>query len=73
KGGELVSFPIVEDTLTPTPAQYRLRPIEEIEATYKSANIEFTLPDGCQAGSGDSELETARLLAEAMTILSETD
>jgi len=70
KSGELLSFPIVEDTLTPMPAQYRLRPIEEIEATYKSANIELNLPDE-ERESGDSELERARLLAQAATILSE--
>jgi len=70
KSGELLSFPVVEDTLTPMPAQYRLRPIEEIEATYKSANIELNLPDE-ERESGDSELERARLLAQAATILSE--
>ncbi len=73
KGGELLSFPVIEDTLTPLPAQYRLRPIEEIEATYKSANIELNLPDEDTAESGDSELERARLLAQAAMILSESE
>ena len=71
KSGELLSFPVIEDTLTPMPAQYRLRPIEEIEATYKSANIELNLPDEDIGESGDSGLGTARLLAQAATILSE--
>ena len=73
KSGELLSFPVIEDTLTPMPAQYRLRPIEEIEATYKSANIELGLPDEDTGESGDSGLERARLLAQAATILSESE
>lgn len=73
KSGELLSFPVIEDTLTPMPAQYRLRPIEEIVATYKSANIELNLPDEDTAESGDSELQRARLLAQAATILSESE
>jgi len=38
--GRLTNWPIVEDTLTPIPAQFRLRPVEQIKAAYKAANLE---------------------------------
>jgi len=71
--GELLSFPVVEDTLTPTPAQPRLRPIEQIRAAYKSANIDIELPDPEEeADAGASEAERLRLLVEAEILLTET-
>jgi len=52
--GRLLSFPVVEDTLTPVPAQYRLhsRPVEQIKAAYKAAGIE--LPEGLSAGASEA-------------------
>ena len=44
--GRLLSYPVIEDTLTPIPAQHRLRPIEQIKAAYKAAGID--LPGGLE-------------------------
>lgn len=41
--GRLKSFAVVDDTLTPIPCQYRLRPVSEIQASYKAVGLE--LPD----------------------------
>jgi len=65
--GRLLSYPVIEDTLTVTPAQHRLRPIERIKAAYKSAGLD--LPDdlldsdsdrGDAGGASRSEMERAR-------------
>ena len=57
--GRLISWPIVEDTLTPTPAQFRLRAVEQIKAAYKAANLEPpTIEEPTGTGdepSGDTE------------------
>ncbi|MBU0494095.1 MAG: hypothetical protein KKA73_09530 [Chloroflexi bacterium] len=37
--GELLVWPIIEDTLTVTPAQHRQRPIEQVKAAYKAAGL----------------------------------
>jgi hypothetical protein len=39
-----LSYPVVEDTFTPIPAQHRLLPIEQVKAAYKAAGLE--LPEG---------------------------
>lgn len=58
--GELKSYPVIEDTLTPIPAQHRLRPIEQIKAAYKSAGLDLPTsleepePEQSQEG-GDGE------------------
>lgn len=44
--GKLLSYPVVEDTFTPVPAQHRLLPVEQVKAAYKAAGIE--LPDGLE-------------------------
>jgi hypothetical protein len=60
--GRLKSFPVVEDTLTPIPAQYRLLPVDQIKSAYKSANLDIPempeeqTPDEADAGaSGQAE------------------
>jgi hypothetical protein len=58
ENGELKSYPVIEDTLTPIPAQHRLRPIEQIKTAYKSAGLD--LPTGLEGpeqeqDSGDGE------------------
>jgi len=80
--GKLKSFPVVEDTLTPVPAQHRLLPIEHIQSAYKSANIEFELDDmpeaevevaatdGDTGSAGAGRLQSMAAEAEAMAILS---
>ena len=49
--GRLISYPVIEDTMTVTPAQHRLRPIERIKAAYKSAGLD--LPESLQDSSTD--------------------
>ena len=65
KPGELLRFAVVEDTLTPFPAQYRLRPIEQIKAAYKSASIDMpeTVENG-EAEAGASGLDTLRMATD---------
>lgn len=63
--GRLLSFPVVEDTLTPMPAQYRLRPIEQIKAAYKSASIDMPeTTDAASAGALDVDVLRARIDVE---------
>lgn len=66
KTGEIFTYPIIEDTLTPIPAQPRLRPIQHIKAAYKSANLEA--PDLGGGESADSRLEVERAKAEALRL-----
>ena len=54
--GKLLSYPPVEDTLTPIPAQHRLRPVEQIKAAYKAAGLDLPdldLPGIGKEASGD--------------------
>lgn len=77
--GRLKSFPVVEDTLTPVPAQHRLLPIEQIQSAYKSANIELNMP-GTEAetaatdedigSAGAERLQSMAAEADALAILS---
>lgn len=67
--GRLLSFPVVEDTLTPIPAQYRLRPVEQIKAAYKAACLELPdLAETADAGASDVEAAMARALLEELLI-----
>jgi len=56
--GRLKSFPVVEDTLTPVPAQHRLLPIEHIQSAYKSAKIEMTFQLDTPEAEVDTTLKT---------------
>jgi len=77
--GKLKSFPVVEDTLTPVPAQHRLLPIEQIQSAFKSANIELNMPraeaevtttDGDEGSAGAERHQSAAADANALVILS---
>jgi len=78
--GRLLTWPIVEDTLTVTPAQHRQRPVEQIKAAYKAANLEppEIEPTGSdEAPSGDDtgvscEDACAEVRAKARAILLKT-
>lgn len=50
--GRLLRYPIVDDTLTPIPAQFRLMPVEQVKAAYKSANLVFAEPPGSVGDTG---------------------
>ncbi len=78
--GKLKSYPVVEDTLTPVPAQHRLRPIEQIKAAWVKADLD--LPDtlepepepadgGESAGADCQEAEKDK--ARAIQVLSEIE
>ena len=75
--GRLLSFPVVEDTLTPVPAQHRLRAVSEIRAAYKAAGIE--MPQGLEPerpdshGDGAGALCVEALKARARAVLVELD
>jgi hypothetical protein len=80
--GRLLSYPIIEDTLTPIPAQHRLRPIEQIKAAYKAASIDLpselepepgSTDGGGVAGVTRQAAEQARELAEIELQLSEIE
>jgi len=64
--GELLVWPVVEDTLTPMPMQHRLLPIEQLKGVYKTADLPW--PDAEEGGaeSGDSGLAAAKARAEAV-------
>lgn len=65
KTGEIFSYPVIEDTMTPIPAQPRLRPVEELKAAYKSANLAFPELDG---DSPEEELCLAQEQTEALRL-----
>lgn len=67
--GRLLSFPVIEDTLTPIPAQYRLRPIEQIKAAYKSADIELPTMATETAGAGVPDVEALKAAIEIELLL----
>lgn len=58
--GHILRWPIVEMSLTPTPAEYRMlnRPIETIRAAYKSIGLE--LPDLSQGKGAEDARHAAR-------------
>lgn len=53
EGGRLKSWPVVEDTVTLIPCQFRLLPVEHLKAVYEAANIE--LPDTLTMQQNDEE------------------
>lgn len=57
--GKLLSFPIIDDTLTPIPAQFRLKSVEEIQAAYKAAGLD--LPEGLDEGEKEDETKLSDL------------
>ena len=67
--GRLDSFPVVEDTLTPVPAQHRLRPVDQVKAAYKAAGL--AIPDGIAGGvsAGAGSLQVAEARARAALLL----
>jgi hypothetical protein len=75
--GRLLSFPVVEDTLTPIPAQHRLLPVEQVKAAYKAAGLDLPdmpEPDAALRGPGEgdggpSRLAVARAKAKAEATL----
>lgn len=70
--GELVRWPIVELTLTPRPAEYRMmeRPIEQIKAAYKAVNLE--LPTSNQ-GAEEARQREVEIEIERLRLLDLTD
>ncbi|MGQ9491735.1 MAG: hypothetical protein ACUVS6_13765, partial [Anaerolineae bacterium] len=67
--GRLIAFPIVEDTLTPLPAQYRLRPVEQIKAAYKAAEIKLPEEIDTAASAGALDAEVLKLLTQVEQLL----
>jgi hypothetical protein len=66
--GELKSFPVVEDTMTPVPCQHRLLPLAQIKAVYEQSNI--TLPEALAAEPLDvaAELEALEEQMKALEV-----
>lgn len=82
--GRLLNYPVIEDTLTVTPAQHRLRPIERIKAAYKSVglNLPEALQDSRESDRGDAggasrsrseEMARAKVLTEIEEALIEIE
>ncbi len=62
--GKLLSYPIIEDTMTPTPAQHRLmnRPVSQIKAVYKELGIE--IPADLAGDDPDAEVVALKAALE---------
>lgn len=56
ENGELKMFWAIEDSLTPTPCQYRLRPVEQIKTAFEEAGLEFNIPSD-EKNNDDTDLE----------------
>jgi len=69
--GRLESFPVIEDTLTPLPAQHRLLPVDQVKAAYKSAGL--ALPKLFDDGEAAAWLAIARAKAEVELALVENE
>ena len=73
--GRLKSFPVIEDTLTPIPAQFRLLPVDQVKAAYKAAGL--TLPQldegGESAGADCQKVEAEKAMAEIELTLQEIE
>lgn len=69
KDGRLLSYPVIEDTLTVTPAQHRTRPVVQIKAAYEAAGLELPPELTGENGRGDAaasrQIERARARAAA--------
>jgi 2'-5' RNA ligase len=69
KDGELKSFPVIEDTLTPTPMQHYLRPIEQIKSAYATCGLNFPcLPAEVAVDQARAQAEAELLLIEVETL-----
>lgn len=55
--GQLKMFRVVEDSLTPTPCQYRLRPVEQMKAAFEEAGLEFDIPSDDIENDNKDELD----------------
>jgi hypothetical protein len=66
--GRLESFPVIEDTLTPIPAQFRLLPVDQVKAAYKAAGLDLPrLDEGGESAGADcrkAEAEKAQVEIE---------
>ena len=72
--GRLDSFPVIEDTLTPIPAQFRLLPVDQVKAAYKAAGLNLPqLNEGGDA-SGDAcqRAEAEKMQAKIKILLART-
>lgn len=71
--GRLESFPVIEDTLTPIPAQFRLLPVDQVKAAYKAAglNLPHLNEGGESAGADCQKAEAEKALAEIELALQE--
>ena len=70
--GELKSFPVVEDSVTVAPAQFRLRPVAEVKAAYKAAEID-TPADLDEPGTEDAGASCTTAKARVTAILVELE
>jgi len=73
--GRLESFPVIEDTLTPIPAQFRLLPVDQVKAAYKAAGLDLPQLDegGEPAGAGCQKAEAEKMQAEIELALQEIE
>ncbi len=67
---EITRWPIIAVSLTPTPAEPRLLPVEAVKSAYKALGIDLDLPDG-EADAGASGHEGGRGKAQATLTLIE--
>ena len=70
--GRLESFPVIEDTLTPIPAQFRLLPVDQVKAAYKAAGLDLPqLNEGGESAGADcqkTEVEKERARIKSMLL-----
>jgi len=73
--GRLESFPVIEDTLTPIPAQFRLLPVDQVKAAYKAAGLDLPRLDegGESAGADCQKAEVEKVQAEVELALQEIE
>lgn len=73
--GRLESFPVIEDTLTPIPAQFRLLPVDQVKAAYKAAGLDLPQLDegGESAGADCRKAEAEKAQAEIEILLAECE
>lgn len=72
--GRLESFPVIEDTLTPIPAQFRLLPVDQVKAAYKAAGLDLPQLDEGGDASGDAcqQAEAEKMQAKIEILLAQT-
>jgi hypothetical protein len=71
KTGELTNFPIIEDSLTVAPAQYRLRPVAAVKAAYQAAHMPE--PGGLELSGDDAGASCAAARAKARAVLADLE